>query len=390
MAYGVTTDGFVDKPIEDILSEVETEQKAEIAADLDVSPSQPLGQLNGIFAAKVREIWEVLQAVYSSFDPDQASGDALTKLSSLTGTIRRAATKSTVTGTVTVLYTHTVPAGSVVSVDGNPNVRFVTLEDVTGVTNPVAAYPVAMECEVTGPVVANAGTLTEIETPATGWVSVTNALDATIGQDEETDAELRLRRVSELAITGKGTLDAIRAEVLAVSGVTACTVFENNTDVTNSDGIPPHAFEVVVSGGDDQDIVDAIFTAGGAGIRTYGTSSGTATDSNGDSHTIYFRRPTSITIHVEVECTVDTDEYPVDGDTQIKTAIAVWAQANLAGGDDVVTTQLYAQVFSVSGVLDVTTLEIGLSDPPTASTNIAIGSREIADIQTANIDVTST
>ena len=46
---------------------------------------------------------------------------------------------------------------------------------------------------VSGAVAALAGTITEINTPTRGWVSVTNPAAATVGTPAETDAELRIQ-----------------------------------------------------------------------------------------------------------------------------------------------------------------------------------------------------
>lgn len=393
MTYGLTSDGFVDKPLEVILAEIEQEQKTLLGDDLDVSPGQPLGQVNGVISLKLRELWEVLQAVNSAFDPDQSSGTSLTKLSSLTGTIRQAATKSTVTMTLSVNTGITVPAGSVIAVDGNPSARFVTLTDApTGASSP-DNVSVEAQAETAGPVVGNSGTVTQIETPLTGWLSATNASDATLGLEEETDYELRLSRENGLQLSGAAALEAIRADILEVDGVTACSIFVNKTNVTNSDGIPAHAIECVVSGGTDADVAAQLFATVGAGIDTYGVVSETVTDNQGEDHTINFNRPTVKTVHIIVECNINDDDYPADGDTQIKDNIAAWAQANLSGGDDVVSSQMYPHVIGddgVSGVVDVTAIKIGFSDPPSTTTTLTIEPREVADIDTSNIDVSTT
>jgi uncharacterized phage protein gp47/JayE len=388
MTYGVTDEGFVDKPIEVILSEIEASQKASYGATFDVSAQSPAGQNNGIFAAHIRELWEVAQAICNSWDPDQSTGDALAATSALSGTVIEAATKSTVTAQVNLDAGVTLPAGSIASVSGSPNSRFVTLADATNGGGVAADIDVAMEAETAGAVIANAGTLTEIKTPYTGWNSITNAADATIGSENETDEDLRVRREVELRRAGAAAVDAIRADVLAVDDVTNCKVFENTSDVTDGDGVPAHAVEVVVLGGDADEIAQAIWDSVAAGIKRHGGTSGTATDDTGNSQTVEFTRPSEITIHVNVEVTID-DDYPSDGDAQIKTAIVTWAQA-LAVGEDVVWSALFPVVFDISGVVDVTTLEIDTSDPPSGTSNISIGSRELASIESTNIDVTST
>ncbi len=50
---------------------------------------------------------------------------------------------------------------------------------------------------------------------------------------------------------GNATPDAIRGDLLIVEGVLSVTVFENDTDITNAAGLPPHSLEGVVLQGDD-------------------------------------------------------------------------------------------------------------------------------------------
>lgn len=127
--------------------------------------------------------------------------------------------------------------------------------------------------------------------------------------------------VDGLRIKYLGLLTGINVDVI-------CAIYENNTDVTDSSGRPPHSIEVVVSGGTDQDIADFIWSVKPAGIQTYGSSSATVSDSNGDSQTIYFSRPTYKYVHLEV--TIDSyyaeEQFPLDGVDQIKAAIFDYAE----------------------------------------------------------------
>lgn len=389
MAYGVTAAGFVDKPIEVILSEIEADQKADLGATFDVSVQSPAGQFNGVMVTQLRELWEVAQAVYSSIDPDSAIGVALAALSAFSGTVKAAATKSTVTATVNLNAGVTLAAGAVASVSGAPASRFITLADATNSGGAPAGISVAMEAETAGVVVANAGTLTEIDTPSSGWNSVTNAADADIGEEAEEDEDLRVRRETELSRAGKGNVDAIEADIDAVTGVTSVTAFENTGDVADGDGIPAHAFEPVVLGGAANAVAQAIWDSQPAGIEAHGDTSGTAVDTDGENQTVEYTIPTEIRIYVDVEVTVDAD-YPADGDAQIKAAIAAWSQANLGAGDDVVVSQINRPVETISGIVDITLVEIDIVTPPVGTSNIAITDRQIADIDTADVRVTST
>lgn len=394
MTYGVTAAGFVDKPIETILLEIETAQKTALGAGFDVSAQSPAGQINGVVTTQLRELWEVAQAVYSALDPDKAEGTALASVAALSGTVKAAATKSLVTATVNLDAGKTLAAGAIASVSGNPDARFVTLADATNAGGAPADVSVAMEAETAGPVVANTGTLTVIETAQAGWNSITNAADATLGEDAETDEDLRLRREVELRRAGAGAAEAIKVDVESVTGVTSVTVFENTSDAVDGDGMPAHSFEVLAVGGAANDIAQAIWDGKPAGIEDHGTSTGTATDTDGGTHTVAFTRPTDVPLYLDIFVTVNTDPlqgavYPVDGDTQIKAALAAWGQDSLAIGSDLILSQLYPVIFGIDGVLDVTKIEAGTAPAPAGTVNVVIASRSKGSIDTANVTVTT-
>lgn len=385
---GLDATGFTPKTFDEIKTDLENGLRSSISPNLNLGPTTELGALVAIVANEIADNWEAIESVYAAQYPSTGDGSSLDRLSELTGTIRAPATKSKVTATLNINDGITVPAGSIASVVGLPAVRFVTIDDAVGPGPGAQDVEVEMEGESTGPIAAPTGTLTVIETPVSGWNSITNAADAVLGTDTETDAALRLRRVEELARAGTGTVDAIRADVTDVDSVTSVRVFENTTDVVDGEGLPPHSFEVVALGGADQDIIDTIWDGKPAGIETSGTTSGTATDTQGDPHTVKFSRPTLEPVFVDVVVSKDPNIYPSDGDEQIKAALAAFVSA-MDIGEDVIYVTLYDSIFSVSGVLDVTTLEIDLFSPPSGTVNLAIGNRELATLDTADITVVS-
>jgi uncharacterized phage protein gp47/JayE len=74
---GLTSSGITIKSVDEILTDMESEQLANIAADLNVEADSVLGQLNGIYAAALAELWELLEQVYQAAYPDTASGQSL-------------------------------------------------------------------------------------------------------------------------------------------------------------------------------------------------------------------------------------------------------------------------------------------------------------------------
>lgn len=446
MPFGLLSTGFVKKSLSDVRSELEAAFRAEFGASISVDPRSRNGQLIGIFAERLAELWDLAQGIDASFTPDMASGAQLDNLAALTGTVRLAATKSQLTNTVylsgttgtaiaigkqaSVLVTgekfeNTIakvlvaaPAwavgvaravGSVVKNGGNVYVCIVAGVSAGAGPGPTGTggaivdgtatwafvgtgdgyHFTSFDAVETGPILANAGTLRTIETPVSGWTGLYNISDATVvGRNLETDTELRVRREDELHAAANAALESIRSAVLAVKNVTSAQVLENVTDAT-VDGIPPHSVEVLVENGANADIAAALLAVVAGGIRTHGTTLQLPADSEGTLHEIRFTRPTVVNVWVRVDVVVDATKFPADGAQQIEDQIIAWGDAQKTG-KDVVSSAIVAAAFKVPGVLDVPIAYIGLADPPVSSASLAMTLRQRADYDTARIVVNVT
>lgn len=261
-----------------------------------------------------------------------------------------------------------------------------TVTPATGSYNADDAIPVEGESLVVGSVIGLAGTITVISTPISGWDAVSNFLDAALGQVEETDAAFRLRRIAVLQDLGNATVEAILGGLAGVADITQTALFVNDTGLVVA-GRPPHSFEALVTGGADQDIWDSIFANKAAGIETFGTEVGTATDSQGISHTIEFSRPVVITIYLDLTLTVNAD-YPADGDALVETLVNAWGDALGIGVDVVVFPYLVASFESIPGITGVV-VDIGTSASPSGDANIVISETEVSDWDSSRTTVTS-
>ncbi len=441
---GLTADGFEIKTMPDLVAEVSTDILDALGISIDVSSASGLGQLVRIICERFAELWQLGQAVYSAGTSEGASGARLEEVCALTGTFRIAASASFVTATLTGTPTSPIPtltraktgstgikfatiASPPPTIDAVPDWAAVTLyvaEDrvtnsgkvfrcITGGTSAGSGGPTTSDPDITdgtahwqylgqgtgavdltmvavdtGPLIAVAGDLNAFDTPVAGWLSVTNLLDATPGNDEMTDEDLRILREAELARPGTSPGDAIRADILALAGVTSCTVFLNDTDNV-VDGMPPHSVECLIRGGDDQTIYDQLLASVAAGIATTGTSVGASVDSEGTSHVVKFTRPESKLIYVVITLTKDPAVYPLDGDEQVKLAIVRFGDAQKSG-KDAVATSIQAQAFIARvGVLDVASCFIGLAPAPGTSATVAISLRQLAIFDTTRISVVS-
>ena len=245
---------------------------------------------------------------------------------------------------------------------------------------------VDLQATENGATLAPAGTLTVIVNPVSGLDRGINVIDATAGRLVETDNELRARRATTLQVAGAGTPEAIRSRLLDLTGVTNAFVFENQTLVTDPDGRPAKSFEAVVQGGDDQEVIDLLWLIKPAGIQTFGSVSGTATDSQGQPQPIAFSRPTDVDIYLEVDLTVDPNEFPANGLAAAETALVNQGNSFGIGNDVIVTPKLICALDDIPGILGVT-VRIGTNPSPTLGNNIAIDVDEVAIFDSARTTV---
>jgi hypothetical protein len=391
MSYGVTTTGFVIKPLSQIRADINARQLAspKIGPAQDVSDESALGQMNAAIAAEISEAWELGADVYASNDPEAAVGIPLDNVCSLTGTVRQAAAPSKLKScTVNLDAGAVLPAGSIASVVDRPDITFATDVEVTNPGGVAANVTVDFTCTANGPIQVNAGTLTQIVSGVTGWNSVTNPSDCVLGRNVDTTQELRQRRVGQLALRGGSTARALRADVLALDGILSCKVLNNKTGFPSADGLPPHSFEVLIDDGpvpsvDDDLIAQTIFDQEPAGIDSYGSTTGEALDEFGEVQTERFSRVERKSVYVSYTVETNPNTFPSDGIDQINAAIAA-AGSEYDAGDTVVALFLRSQAFTVSGVIDVPTFTLGYSASPVGTTNLTTTARQRATFDTAD------
>jgi hypothetical protein len=480
--YGVIDTGFYAKPLSIVDDEVDQDLRTILGESAGTNddgkiPIQSMaGQLKSLLVDGFGAHWDLLEAVYASVDPNKNTGDSQDAVGSISGVVRNGAQYSIATGICAGTANTVLTAGRVATVAGtgsrfssliektmatgtayfnlfiysegaivtnNNRIYRATVGGTTDVTpapsgtsaafvdgtvtwkycgegNAYAAVPFA--AEDVGAVGALTGSMTGIATPVDGWSTVLNPMDAAQGRARETDAAYRLRREEALATAGNTTVEAIRANVLAVNAdsndplhepATSCDVLFNDTDATNSDGLPPHSVHIIVLGGTDADIELAIWESVGAGTYMYGTSVATVVDTQGNNQTVRYTRPTEIPIWVTGTLKYDPTQWPA-GSTGLIVQSALSAfltyTADWPASRDVRRSPLEGAIMRgpsetdddgnavvpanedadpVPGMLEIENLYFGIATGPTASTQITIAKYQIATFSSANTTFTA-
>lgn len=316
-----------------------TEQYQSIyGADIYLSSDSQDGQKAAQEAQAMYDTAQKVAMTYLSFMVKSAQGTGLARLVKLNGITKRDATHSTATATI-------VGTGGTVITNGKAQDTLGQIWSLPAtVTIPGGgSIDVTVTADQVGAIQAGAGTISGIFTPTLGWQSITNAADAIPGDPVETDGALRQRQAQSTSLPAQTVFNATVGAVENVAGVTEVGPYENDTDLTDINGLPPHSIALVVQGGLDVDVATAIMLKKTPGTRTYGTTSVPLVDPKGVPITINFFRPTVATIGVQVTITTgvgwSTDYIPL-----IQQAVADAVNAIPIGGK-VILTKLYLAAY---------------------------------------------
>ncbi|WP_287056422.1 baseplate J/gp47 family protein [Megasphaera sp.] len=471
--YGLTRDGFRRKRLPEILSDINRRVSDRLGVEIETGSNSLFGQLHGVFAYEIADLWEQAENTYNAMYPNTATGTSLSNAAGLAGISAISGTQSQLLATCYGTDGTVIPYGaqitssaengshweciatnaaisknkacyaaySINSTIQDGTVYTIKINEVTAsytavsgdtaskvlstlmksfsdipnsmdngilsirttakgetfatdaqnVTISSIGTPIKFRCVTVGAVNPDIGTINQIVTSIPGWTGVLNQYAASVGQDAETDTHLRQRWNRSLFSRGSTNIDAI-AEALAdnVTGVTTVKVYENRTDVTDTDGRPPHSIEAIVEGGENDDIAKVIWKTKAGGINTYGTEHGTTMDANGTEQTLYFNRPSPVKIWLKVVISETPDE------TLAPAAVQQIAEALLAKGqeqavgEDVILQRYFSTIFKAASGVGYISLTAATGDTAgTYSTsNISITPRQIAVFDAARIEVT--
>ena len=381
MPAGVSATGLEIKTVEQINEEISNAQLTSLGSDLDTSPDQPLGQLNGIVATKLAELWELAQTAYNAFNPAAAEGYLLDIIGLLRGVPRLSATFGSVNLQVTLdLGTTLVGGVSTANVAGQSANRWILVSNFTA---PFAGnHTLAFRSELPGRQIANPGTITEITTATAGWNAVTNPQVANSGREIESDSDYRIRMQELLSAPGATTVDAIRADLQALPNMLQVSVFENTSDFFDDLGLPPHSFEAVIR---DESLIantaiaQSLWLNKPAGIATHGSTTANATDALGVARPVKFSRATPVSLNVEFEVDVLPGWSPGQI-AEIQQDVVEFFQT-LRVGENVVVNRIRNIIMAQPFAWDATLVKINVI---TTSGSFPIGPREYAVLNSVN------
>ena len=362
------------------------DMKVIFGEDIWVEPDSQDGQMLDIFAFAMIETAQAIARAYHSFGPNEAIGVGLSRLVKINGIRRRSATNSQVD--VVLIGT----AGTVIRngrVGDTFNNQWVLPSTITIPSS--GEIIVTATSRVAGGIRIQPGDVNKILTPTRGWQSV-NSPDASVpGQPVETDYDLRIRQTESVSLPSLSVLGGITGAVLDLPDVVRGKVYENDTSVTDINGIPPHSICAVIDGGNVSDIGNRIFLKKTPGTGTYGDIQVSVEDEQGISNTIRFFRPTQIPIEIHITLSAAAN---YNGDTTDSIIRKLVDHINtLSIGSDVILNQLYTIIYSadVAGPIKtfvVSTLAAAVSGGTPGSSNIVVAFNAASLLSPDSVHVT--
>jgi uncharacterized phage protein gp47/JayE len=301
-------DGLTVKTAAEIRSDLVTGFQVIYGSDINVDQNSPDGQLIGILTQMCVDIRELAVMINNGFDPDYAVGRILDERVVINNIERAGGTFTIVPVTITVDRTVTLQGldadfndinGTGYTVQDNAGTEFI-LVDTNTIT--AGAHVLNFRAKDIGLVETTIGTITTAVTIVLGVTAINNASAALeIGQDEETDAQLRVRRQQSVAIASTGYLNGLLGDVLALDGVTDAKLYENYTDTIDADGIPAHGTWLIVEGGANADIGEIYYENKSYGSNMKGAVSVNIITASGGLFTALFDRPTASDLYIRFD-----------------------------------------------------------------------------------------
>ena len=308
----INSSGVIIPDTEAIQEEVEQEYKSTFGDDLDVTPETPQGRLIELDTRLRSEVLRCAAETANVINPNLAYGIFLDAICALTGCYRKNATRSSVTATLGGVAGTVIPANSLAMTEDYSKVFYLVNDAIIGVDGTVDAVFNAQDY---GAVSLAAGELNRIKTGVLGWETITNAEASSIGRNEESDADLKSRRVGTL-FNGRSLMGDIKSRLANIEGVKSDYVDQNykaNPLTLRGVTILPHSIYVCVDGGSDDDIGMALYMTNPCADFT-GNTTVTVTDPwTQQQYEVKFQRPTEVEIDVKIYVKVATGTGDVTG-----------------------------------------------------------------------------
>lgn len=224
-----------------------TRYKNTYGSDIDVSTASADGVFINNLALIINNILQSFKTLYANLDVNTASGIYLDNLCALSNITRKPATYSTASLTVTNTNDSQFTADRLIFVD-KAGTEWIYNNPITLAPSGTEgdAQSILVTCSQIGAVEAEAGWIDK--TLEVTYLDVVQEANANVGENQESDANLRARRAQSSGANGTTVLDSIVGALLEISGIRDVKIYNNNTSEiqTAQDGTSISAHSIYV------------------------------------------------------------------------------------------------------------------------------------------------
>lgn len=327
--------GIIVPDTSTIKDRVETDFKTAFGEDIDLTAETLQGRLIEMMTQYRVNTLGINAENANQINIKYASGRFLDAIGALFGVQRIAATSTRVFATVAGVAGTIIPAGTRAQTTAG---AYFYLENSTTIPD-AGTINTYFLSEDKGEIACDIGTLTVIVDAVLGWETITNNVNAVIGTEQESDSLFRAR-IEASRYKGNSLMRAIKGKLANVENVVSSFAYDNPNDeelTYDTITLDPHSIVVIVDGGSDSDIAEALFESktGGTGYTAISGQSVTVniTDTAyGTVNTVIFNRPDYQNFYVKVS--VRKNVYAgSDLETDVKNAVLSWASGEVANVD---------------------------------------------------------
>lgn len=370
----LTATGFQSPSQGAILAGVLADLNQAFGGDLNITNLEtPQGQLATSIAAIIGNTYDMFVLLTNNMNPNFASGRWQDAIAALYFLQRDASEATVVEATCTGLNGLTIPAGSAIARAADNNL-YTSTQDFTFVNGTATAQ---FACNTPGPIACPADSLNAIAQNISGWDTITNPDDGTIGTNVETRSAFGAKRTATVAANSVNSLASVQGAVLEVPGVLDAYVTENDESSPVTVGgvtLAANSLYVAVVGGAAAAVAQAIFSKKAPGCNYNGNTTETVTVTDGylfpfPTYDVTFEIPVSLPVLFGVTI-ANNAQVPADAVSQIQAAIVAAFSGSTDGftrasiGATVFASTYYAAIAALGPWVQIISIQVGSINTP--------------------------
>lgn len=264
--------------------------------------NSPDAQMVNIFTQAIMDANELGKYAYNTRDVNVAEGRNLDTLVALNGIKRNPGYYTIVPITIIINQNVSLKGldesfndanGTGFTIADNNNNKYILINSIDlEYTETTSQYVLNFRAESKGGIVPLVESINNIIMPQLGIVSVNNlSAPISIGEEEESDYELRNRFFKSYEKRGIGSYESLIANIFNLDGVKSVNGENNYTNMTSLKGTPAHSVWLIIEGGEDEEIAKTIYETINVGCGMRGNTHIIIKDEFNNDFIVQFDRP---------------------------------------------------------------------------------------------------